>query len=326
MWAQTQSHSQVHTQCYFRLKISTAHIEFSWAGSQKELQAWLCYDSVDVLKWKASTPCEGRVIIRLVTSVPIRSRNHSVGPWRFFPTASLYSCRFQSIIPAFAITWETNMCETLEFMKAAVLHNEEILMRRQDLCPQCVHNLTRQIFLQVRAANNFIESNSVQLLTPNSYLQEILQGHHNMCEMYGQIPTCINSACFPRVWCSTGSVLWGAHRNSALPNKIIPALTAHYDSPHYPQSLLLLLHIAGSQEHEAIVKSRKEGKHWEIQSHLWHRMFVKASARGEMNQSLTAFSFWRALTTSSWAEIAFSEFMRDFYSCHMEASLHKHFS
>lgn len=144
MWAQTQTHSQVYAQCFFRLKISTARIEFSWAGSQKELQAWLCYDRVDVLKWKASTPCEGRVIIRLVTSLPIRSRNHSVGPWKFFPTASLYSCWFQSIIPAFAITWETNMCETLEFMKAAVLHNEEILMMRQDLCPQCVHNLTRQ--------------------------------------------------------------------------------------------------------------------------------------------------------------------------------------
>lgn len=46
-------------------------------------------------------------------------------------------------------------------------------------------------------------------------------------------------------------------------------------------------------------------------------MFVKAIAGGEMNLLLTTFSFWIALNMSSWAEIDFSEFMRDFYSCHI---------
>lgn len=36
------------------------------------------------------------------------------------------------------------MYEMLEFMKAAVVHNEKILMMRYDLCPQCVHNLIRE--------------------------------------------------------------------------------------------------------------------------------------------------------------------------------------
>jgi hypothetical protein len=45
--------------------------------------------------------------------------------------------------------------------------------------------------------------------------------------------------------------------------------------------------------------------------------FVRTTGGGEMDLLLTAFSFWIALNMSSWAEIAFAEFTRDFYSCHI---------
>lgn len=61
----------------------------------------------DMSTWKNITPCKGRLIIRLITCIPIRRQNHSVGPLMFFQIASLYSYEFQSTFPAFIFTFDS---------------------------------------------------------------------------------------------------------------------------------------------------------------------------------------------------------------------------
>lgn len=97
--------------------------------------------------------------------------------------------------------------------------------------------------------------------------------------------------------------------------EIIHVLTAHCDNVPYPQGLLLVLHTPGNQEHGTIVKSKQEDKY--KKPSLIFGIECLSKLRGEMNLLLMAFLFQIVLNRSSWAETAFSKFMRDFYSCHI---------
>lgn len=84
----------------------------------------------------------------------------------------------------------------LEFLKDTDLPNEKIIKCDMIFCPQRV-NLIGETDPQKKYSKlNFIESNSLLLLVPISYLKKILQVYLNMCEMCSQIP-----ACTYLIWC-----------------------------------------------------------------------------------------------------------------------------
>lgn len=128
------------------------------------------------------------------------------------------------------------------------------------------------------------------------------------------------------MWCiptSVGSpvvsVLQGSHSSSALctlGSSVCP-LPLFSKMPLTAAKIITMFTNPYHQECRTIVKYRQGGKIQETHSHSGHRMFIRTTGGGETNLSLTAFSFWIALNTSSWAEIAFAEFRRDFYSCHI---------